>query len=167
MNFWKVIQTAERETGAPLRGKKEGMLGMRGWRKELAMRLSGIQESRNSEIQKFRNSGIQESRNAGSQEFRNLEFRHQPIIHQNMTRKLSQQLEKDIEKASKIIKKSIKINEKSIQNEVKELSGAAPDPDSTPNGSGRPCAIAASAIWTRFSSSKSIKFSSKKRLNFI
>ena len=71
------IQTARRETGAHLWGKKEGMLGMRGWRKELAMRLSGIKKSRNSEIQKFRNSGIQDSRNAGSQEFRNLEFKHQ------------------------------------------------------------------------------------------
>ena len=131
-----IIQTAERETGAPLRGKKEGMLGMRGWRKEWRC---GFQESRNLGIQKFRNSGIQESGNPGIQASTNLSrlFWFFNSFRQKDTPKLSQHLEKVIQKASKIIQQSVKIDQKSIQNEVWDPSGSVLGPKSIPRRSQR------------------------------
>ena len=46
-------------------GEKGGDVGYARLEERMAMRLSGIQESRNSGIQEFRNLGNQEFRNSG------------------------------------------------------------------------------------------------------
>ena len=118
--FQKSILTAEQS----LRGKKERLLGVQGWRKEwrcVFQESPGIQEFRNLGNQEFRNLGIQkfqEFRNPSMQEFRNtgVQDNLQLVFHifkvyaiENTFRILPEFMQ------NALFKKSIKTDHKSIK----------------------------------------------------